>query len=232
MIPGSSVLVSSTATEMISTWPLVNSSGAGVSSVPIAVSIARSSDSFVLDWSTMTFKGSAVVTAQQALTQFNSTAVYRYAWNLASITNPTANDTYLVGFVLTGSTTAVNCTSMAGEIRTWDPLVAAHTAGLLGAAVPASYGAGTVGNAVGNLPAAVAALPAAVVGQAVSGAAAGSLGANVLTARQMLVNRKAIVGQNLVVYADDNVTILATYGLTDANGGPISPAAGEPAAIS
>lgn len=76
---------------------------------------------------------------------------------------------------------------------------------------------------------AVAALPANVVNQSVMAAPAGSLGYNALIARKMLKNKKWIVGQNLVIYDDDGVTVLFTIPLHDVNGAAIAPATGEPA---
>lgn len=124
-----------------------------------------------------------------------------------------------VGFAtaanVTASTTAINAHTDA------DVAPLATSAGLTAAQA-------AIIAAMPTPPTAVS-IAAAVAAQAITGQPVGSLGYETLLTRKLLQNRSEVVGQTLTVYDDDGVTVLLTATLHDYGGGPIAPAAGEPA---
>lgn len=234
MVPLTSVLQQPFGDEVIMTWPIVDIGGMPVSSLPILLYVIRASDLMEFDWSTFTFvtAGTAVTPGQSMGEYPSGSGVYMYSWNLGTITNPTVDDVYEIIMSCSGAHgAAINAQNMVGEIRMWGPLANAVGQYTLSYNVPGSFSGGTAGAAlgeIGDINNNFNNIPGNVM-QAMASGPSGSLGDTVLRCRKMLMNRKVIAGQQLVVYDDDNTSIWSTFQLSDVNGGPITPGVGEPA---
>lgn len=81
--------------------------------------IRRAADGWSYDFADATFKSVGWSTRQQAMTEISASLYpgeYQYTWNTGAITNPTANDAYLLTVTQTPGTTVKNVPQV-GELK-------------------------------------------------------------------------------------------------------------------
>lgn len=113
------VRIQTGATEQIVAVALDASLVALTGLTDLKLMIRRVSDGWSYDFADATFKVAGWGTRQQAMTEVsaaNYPGEYQYTWNTGAITNPTANDAYLLTVTQTPGTTVKNVPQV-GELK-------------------------------------------------------------------------------------------------------------------